>query len=107
MNRLGPQLPKPALAVKIIAQRLASLGTLTMEPWGQVVEFERRGDKLVPHLSFIARKSTRMHQAQGTMEVVAEKFESGAEGGSRTRTSFRTTDFNSVPLFISFLICVL
>ena len=25
--------------------------------------------------------------------VVAEKFESGAEGGSRTRTSLRTTDF--------------
>ena len=30
------------------------------------------------------------------MQVVAEKVESGAEGGSRTRTSFRTTDFKNV-----------
>ena len=27
--------------------------------------------------------------------VVVETVESGAEGGSRTRTSFRTTDFKS------------
>ena len=27
--------------------------------------------------------------------VVVGKVESGAEGGSRTRTSFRTTDFKS------------
>ena len=26
--------PKPALAIKIIAQRLAKLGAFTMEPWG-------------------------------------------------------------------------
>ena len=28
--------------------------------------------------------------------VVAKRIEGGAEGGSRTRTSFRTTDFKSV-----------
>ena len=30
-----------------------------------------------------------------TSVVVVAKVESGAEGGSRTRTSFRTTDFKS------------
>jgi hypothetical protein len=36
------------------------------------------------------------HSRAGSNEiVVAEKVESGAEGGSRTRTSFRTTDFKS------------
>src|SRR5215213_3516862 len=37
-----------------------------------------------------------MRSTRGTMQVVVvEKIECGAEGGSRTRTSFRTTDFKS------------
>ena len=37
-----------------------------------------------------------MRSTRGTMQVVVvEKLECGAEGGSRTRTSFRTTDFKS------------
>ena len=37
-----------------------------------------------------------MRSKRGTMQVVVvQKVESGAEGGSRTRTSFRTTDFKS------------
>ena len=34
-------------------------------------------------------------QLRGTMQVVVVRVESGAEGGSRTRTSFRTMDFKS------------
>ena len=37
-----------------------------------------------------------MRSKRGTMQViVVEKVECGTEGGSRTRTSFRTTDFKS------------
>ena len=37
-----------------------------------------------------------MRPKRGTMQVVVvEKVDAGAEGGSRTRTSFRTTDFKS------------
>jgi hypothetical protein len=38
---------------------------------------------------------SRAAGARATMQVVVVNVESGAEGGSRTRTSFRTTDFKS------------
>jgi hypothetical protein len=38
-----PQLAKPALAVKIIAQRIASLGALTTEPWGAGCRIREKG----------------------------------------------------------------
>ena len=54
------------------------------------------GLNLVPHLSLISRRVRARDNYGGTLQVVlVVKVQIGAEGGSRTRTSFRTTDFKS------------
>jgi hypothetical protein len=63
---------------------------------GQVMN-AKESRKFTPHLSLISLRvvSTRPIVWVPMQVVDVKMVESGAEGGSRTRTSFRTTDFKS------------